>query len=74
MAENYLYLLKKMDSIDTINPGGVYESHMYRMKVIDSLRFDTVKPKIMAIIKAIIMAKTLFAKISISPSPILILL
>lgn len=52
MAENYLYLLKKMDSIDTINPGGVYESHMYRMKVIDSLRFDTVKPKIMAINQA----------------------
>lgn len=52
MAENYLYLLKKVDSVDTVHPGGVYESHMYRMKIIDSLRFDTVKPKIMVITQA----------------------
>ena len=50
LGENYLYLLKRIDWVDTINPSPM--PGMFRMKVLDSVRFDTVKPKIMTISQA----------------------
>ena len=46
MGEQYMYLLKRIDWVDTIDHYGL---DAFKMKVIDSVRFDTVKPKIMAI-------------------------
>lgn len=49
MAENYLYLLERIDWVDTVHPDRL---GYFRMRIIDSVRFDTVKPKIMVIEQA----------------------
>ncbi len=48
MDEQYLYLLKRIDYYDTLQPNPNYVQH-FRMKIIDSVRFDTVKPKLMVV-------------------------
>ena len=50
MGEQYLYLLKRIDQNDSLTPSS-YQGK-YRMKIVDSVRYDTVKPKLMVISQA----------------------
>ena len=50
MGEQYLYLLRRIDWVDTINPSP--RPGFFRMNIVDSIRYDTVKPKLMAISQA----------------------
>ena len=50
MGEQYLYLLQRVDWNDSLTPSS-YQGK-YRMKIVDSVRYDTVKPKLMVISQA----------------------
>ncbi len=50
IGPQYLYLLKRIDYEDTITPPPYVRN--FRMRILDSIRFDTIQPKIMAIPQA----------------------
>ena len=51
LGPQYLYLLKRIDYTDTVNPDTL-RAQLFKMRILDSIRYDTVKPKIMEIPQA----------------------
>ena len=43
----HLYLMKRIDTVDPVHPG--VHAEFYRTRILDSARWDTVKPRVMAI-------------------------
>ncbi len=46
-APQYLYLIKRVDLVDTLRPGAAIQH--FRAQILDSVRFDTIQPRYMEI-------------------------